>query len=228
MSEIKFAPLTEVLKLRLQADTLPTLSDAIAPTIVLENDRPEYLHPQGALICMQNQTVTITNSTNHIAVGLINPTDEILVLVEGIWGSWWVQDRSALDLLGAPVIRQVSTADLPNLHLADNMRDQRWNVGGGRRGMAQFRSQPGVAAAVGSPLGITMCTAVFIATGADNDAKVDWIVPLARPFVLGAAGQGIAIDHSHSVVAAGVDMILAVCIAWSERKASSWERSSVR
>jgi hypothetical protein len=230
MAEIKFPPITEVLKRRLQADWNPSLSDTINPVIVLESERPEYEFLQGNPSYFGGINTAQTPATaNFLNVGLENPAgSKVLVLVEGIWGENGFENSGNEVRLALPQIIQFSAGDLANNNLVQAPRDTRWfgNLSGSKRSIARIVSEDN-AAIQGTALGFVHGTNTELMTqGAGNfDQRLMWIFPLPRPFVI-SPGNGVGVAIQGFVSGAQI-LILACNFCWTERPMSSWELQAI-
>lgn len=219
MSDIKFPPITEALKKRLQTPWDPTLADTINPTMVLEAERPEWGLYTGELLCAQTQFL-VTAGVNFQHLGLWNPSNDLVLVVQGACGYIHQLTGGAQPVPQPSLYRMLSTAGT-SLHLAANVRDYRWDSTAGtgsRQGQAQFRSLS-AAAANGIQQGMTRLTASQ--TAAAGNTTVGWDLPFFEPYVIGP-NSGLWIVYQP--LAAGTTTVVA-SFYWRERQASSWEKA---
>lgn len=217
MSKIDYAPLTEVIRRRFQADSDPSMGDQWQPCIVLESDRPEWAFLAQEMLAAGRMAVNNTPGTVNFYYQLLNPSGSrviaTLVRAQII--------HAGLSLFGPSTmsIGEYSPA-LTDLQLVQKVRDFRWNVGGAtRRGTCQLRSQ---VTALGSPLGVdvfgeldyrfsqTLAAASFY--GGFWDQPV--VLPPGTGVVVAVNGQGAARNDVN------------VTFSWRERAMSSWEISA--
>lgn len=218
MSEIQFPPITEILKKKFQAHTLPTLADQIVPTVVLELDRPEWRYLEAVPICVGTLATSLSNSSNIISHMLSNPAgSRLLVVLEACWGIAQHDEVVSGESPGAPRI-VIASAGLGDLSLQPNMRDFRWNIGGSRNSTAQLRSDD-QAASIGTVLGRTRL--MMAATQGSTVAKVGWDIDLPRSFVI-PPGNALAIESTAQAGASTVST-QQTTFFWTERPMSSWE-----
>lgn len=192
MSELKYPPITEVLKRRFQSDGIPSLSDTIVPTIELEGNRPEYEFLRGARLGTGfHQLTGSVNTTNWLQVGLINPTgSKVLLVTQHVFGRVRYNLGGA-DAPSTPRVLRLTASALPDLHAVTYMRDFRWDFTGGTnlRPVAQVRSTSN-AAELGNAISDTQ--GVSEVGNATEDAfRLYWIIP--GPIVI-PPGEGIAIS----------------------------------
>lgn len=223
MSDIKYPPIAEILKRRLQADTLPTLADQIVPVITLESMMPEYFYLSATPLCMgtiPTGQLEVTNSTNIMQAMLSNPSGSgTLVVLERAHGILQMDPISAGNSPGAPRVMNAA-AGLGNLHLQASMRDFRWFVGSSRQGVAQIRSLTAAASS-----GTLMCRArsIMAATQGTTVAKSAW--DWNSPIVI-SPGNALSFEAA-GLAGAGIVTTFQASFIWREYRMSQWEASIV-
>jgi len=228
MGSIKFPPLIEVLRRRLQADFDPTLSDTIVPVIVLEADRPEYLYLQGARLCAGfQQAPTVTNSADWVHVGLENPTgSNVLITVNHAWSRVRYDDIGAGNRPSQPRLLRAGAGDLSDLNLVAMMLDFRWdaNTAGNLRPQGRIMTEQNAA-----EQGSLICDFRGISEVGDTtsgDFAIFADLPRGAELVIPPGEMAICSVQGRNTGAAAA-VRLSCSWLWTERPMSSWETSPV-
>lgn len=217
MAEIKFPPLLEQLRRRFQADVTPTLGETVSPVVVLEGEKQERLIFGAVTLCYQFQQI-IANDTQVHHIGLWNPSNDVVMVVERVWGDM-LYNAAVQQALEPPAVRRMLSTAGTSLHLAANVRDFRQdNSSSSRQGIGQIRTLNDVTPN-GTLLGISRGV-VFATTSAGSRTSFD--IDFRDPFIL-AGNSGLWIAASG--LAAPTNRYTRANFMWRERAASAWEKT---
>lgn len=222
MSEIKFPPLLEILRKRLQAESDASLSDSIVPVMVLEADRPEWPYLAGELRMATTVATTLTGAGSFAHAQLLNPAgSNIIAVVE--YGEL-VQSCAAATFGPSTYLLGRLDAALSGLNLVGGPVDTRWDsqVGTNRRGQCQFRTQTNATAIVDVPL--LRIPATFGApTAASAHYACRWDLSVVKGIVLGPGTGIVMYTNAQSASQNNFQWTY----TWRERQMSSWERQAI-
>lgn len=203
MSEIRFGPLTEILRRRLQTDSAPSLSDTISPAIVLENDRPEYSYLMGEVLAQQYAGVSAV-AAQYGYVQLFNPTNSGVLTVIDLIQCYQDTNLALLARYDTALGTLVSTRA--------PMRDTRWDraLGAFKQTQTQLRV-----------LNSATAFGTFLTFGPIVDAVngTEFHGHLEGPYLLGP-GSGMHIRTGN------VNQFLTVSFQYRERPMAPWERET--
>jgi len=230
VSDIKFAPISEVMRRRFQADGDPTLIDAIQPVVVLENAPIDYsfLAGEAKFIAALSIASGPPSLTNWLVQWLYNPTgSNVIATVEWMWGESGLDNLANEYRTALPqVIRYDSSGG--SLNLLSYVRDTRWDASGpsNRRANCVIRNDnPVVGSPPGNLIGFARGRYDQRATPAagDIDQRTGWDCP--TQFVV-SPGQGIG-WRLGGVNGAAIVQSLTVTYCWRERAMSAWEKQQL-